>query len=52
MIRATQRNANQFCTACFTGEYPIPYNAAFDKLIMERRAGHAQLIDRDNRLPL
>ncbi len=52
MIRATRRNANEFCTACFTGEYPIPYNSEFDKLIMERRAGHAQLIERDNRLPL
>ena len=52
MIRATRRDAKEFCTACFTGDYPIPYNANFDKLIMERRAGHAQLLERDNRLPL
>lgn len=52
MIRATRRDAKEFCTACFTGDYPIPYNADFDKLIMERRAGHAQLLEHDNRLPL
>jgi hypothetical protein len=30
--------------ACFTGEYPVPFDAAFDKLIMERRKGSAQLL--------
>ncbi len=52
MIRSTRRNANEFCTACFTGDYPVPYNSQFDKLIMENRAGRAQLIDREDRLPL
>lgn len=52
MIAATRRPASDFCAACFNGEYPVPYNSAFDKLIMERRAGRARLIDRDERLPL
>jgi hypothetical protein len=30
--------------ACFTGEYPVPFDAAFDKLIMERRKDSAQLL--------
>jgi hypothetical protein len=30
--------------ACFNGDYPIPFDAAFDKLIMERRKGSAQLL--------
>lgn len=52
MVRATKRPAGDFCTACFTGDYPVPYNAAFDKLIMEHRTGHAKLIDREDLLPL
>ncbi|MDK3160321.1 amidophosphoribosyltransferase [Kamptonema cortianum] len=37
MIRATTHKPNQFCLACFTGDYPIKYNAETDKFIMERR---------------
>lgn len=52
MVRSTGRPENEFCTACFSGNYPVPYNAAFDKLIMEKRAGKARLIDREDKLPL
>ncbi len=52
MVAATGRPAGDFCTACFTGDYPVPFNAAFDKLIMERRARRARLIEDDDRLPL
>ena len=44
MVRATGLEKNTFCMACFTGEYPVPFDAAFDKLIMERRKGSAQLL--------
>jgi len=51
MVRATRRPGGDFCTACFNGDYPVAYNAGFDKLIMERRAGRAHLIEHDERLP-
>ncbi len=44
MVRATGLEKNSFCMACFTGEYPVPFDSAFDKLIMERRKGSAQLL--------
>jgi amidophosphoribosyltransferase len=44
MVRATGLARNSFCMACFTGEYPVPFDKAFDKLVMERRKGSAQLI--------
>jgi len=44
MVRATGLPKESFCMACFTGEYPVPFDSAFDKLIMERRKGRAQLL--------
>lgn len=44
MVRATGLKKESFCMACFNGDYPVPYDAAFDKLIMERRLGSAQLL--------
>jgi len=44
MVRATGLEKNTFCMACFTAEYPVPFDAAFDKLVMERRKGSAQLL--------
>jgi amidophosphoribosyltransferase len=44
MVRATGLKRDSFCMACFNGEYPVPYDAAFDKLVMERRRGSAQLL--------
>lgn len=38
MIKAcAPLNATQFCTACFTGEYPVPPPAQANKLILENR---------------
>ena len=37
MIAATGLAANQFCTACYTGDYPCPVEAEMDKFIMEQR---------------
>ena len=32
----------QFCLACFTGNYPLPVDPALDKFIMEKREKRAQ----------
>ncbi len=37
MVRATQQSVNQFCLACFTGNYPVPFDKELDKHVMERR---------------
>jgi len=47
MIKATSRPSDKFCTACFTGDYPIPYDDQFDKLIMEKRSGRARLLEKE-----
>jgi amidophosphoribosyltransferase len=47
MIRASGRPAEEFCTACFSGDYPVPYDAAFDKFIMEKRLGRVRLLDKE-----
>ena len=41
MIAATGLPTNEFCTACYTGNYPLPVESEMDKFIMEqRRARH------------
>ena len=37
MTQAAGGERCSFCTACFTGEYPEPYDSAQDKLILEQR---------------
>jgi amidophosphoribosyltransferase len=37
MVRATGRKVNEFCLACFNGNYPLPVDPALDKFIMEKR---------------
>jgi amidophosphoribosyltransferase len=37
MVRATGLEKKKFCTACYTGEYPVPFDAALDKYIIEKR---------------
>lgn len=42
MVRATLNKSSEFCTCCFTGSYPVHYDARLDKLILEqhrRRTG-------------
>src|SRR5947207_2219346 len=39
MIQATGLPANSFCMACYDGNYPVPYDPAVDKHIIERRNG-------------
>jgi len=44
MVRATQQAAGTFCTACFTGEYPVPVDPNVDKYIMENRKQRMNLL--------
>ena len=41
MVRATGRPVNEFCLACFTGNYPLPVDPELDKFIMEKREGRS-----------
>ncbi len=47
MIKATSRPGSDFCTACFSGRYPLPFDEKFDKFIMEKRSANARLFDKE-----
>ncbi|HEU4758974.1 MAG TPA: amidophosphoribosyltransferase, partial [Dehalococcoidia bacterium] len=36
LMRAVEQPKDTFCTACFTGEYPMPVQLQMDKLVFER----------------
>ena len=36
LMRAVEQPESSFCTACFTGEYPMPVQLQMDKLVFER----------------
>src|SRR6201987_255905 len=42
MVLATGKKFNEFCLACFNGNYPLPFDPALDKFIMERREARAK----------
>ena len=42
LIEAVDRPKEQFCLACFTGEYPVPVQLEMDKLALEREPRLAQ----------
>ncbi len=35
LLQAVERNADTLCTACFTGDYPIPIQMGLDKFALE-----------------
>lgn len=37
LLSAVQTSADQYCTACFSGHYPIPIDESSDKNVFERR---------------
>lgn len=37
MLRATGLPEDSFCTACYDGDYPVPYDPDADKHLLERR---------------
>jgi len=39
MVQATGLPKESFCMACYDGDYPVPYDPAVDKDIIERRNG-------------
>ena len=44
MVRATGKPVNEFCLACFNGNYPLPVDPALDKFIMEKREHRAKAL--------
>ncbi len=44
MVRATQLHQENFCLACFTGDYPLPVDLTFEKQMMERRQEQSQFL--------
>src|SRR5438093_195381 len=39
LVKATGLPASSFCMACYDGNYPVPFDPAVDKHIIERRNG-------------
>jgi amidophosphoribosyltransferase len=39
MIKATGLPRDNFCMACYTGKYPVPYDPGVNKHVIERRNG-------------
>jgi len=44
MIAATGLPKNSFCTACWDGVYPVPYDPKVNKHIMEKRSTHTETL--------
>jgi amidophosphoribosyltransferase len=44
MVKATGLPANAFCMACYDGNYPVPFDPAVDKHIIERRNGRSSSV--------
>jgi amidophosphoribosyltransferase len=40
LVKATGLPKESFCMACYDGNYPVPFDPAIDKHIIERRNGH------------
>ena len=51
MVRATGQPENQFCLACFNGNYPVPVDPRLDKLIMERRQHRGHVLTAEEEHP-
>jgi len=45
MVAATGMQEDTFCLACFTGEYPLQIDPAFDKLVMENHRDRGPLME-------
>jgi amidophosphoribosyltransferase len=44
MVRAIGLPMNEFCLACFNGQYPIPIDRELDKFIIERRSARSRAL--------
>ncbi|MBV9392573.1 MAG: amidophosphoribosyltransferase [Verrucomicrobia bacterium] len=45
MVRATGLPENEFCLACFTGNYPVQFDPHIDKFVMEQRLTRSHLFN-------
>jgi amidophosphoribosyltransferase len=57
MIASTGLPANEFCTACYTGQYPSPVESEMDKFAMEQRRTRyrrpiSELVQNETQRPL
>jgi glutamine phosphoribosylpyrophosphate amidotransferase len=55
MVAATGLPANEFCTACYNGNYPCPVEDEMNKLGMEERRARStvsDLVHEDKQRPL
>jgi amidophosphoribosyltransferase len=44
MVKATGQPKENFCMACYDGNYPVPYDPLLDKHIIERRRKYSQTL--------
>jgi amidophosphoribosyltransferase len=44
MVRATGLPMDEFCLACFNGQYPVPIDKELDKFIIERRSARSRAL--------
>jgi len=44
MVRAIGLPMNEFCLACFNGQYPVPIDQELDKFIIERRSARSRAL--------
>ena len=51
MVRATGLPKDSFCLACFNNDYPVPFDPAVDKFIMERRRERPRLFGPEKEQP-
>ena len=51
MVRATGLAKENFCMACYDGNYPVPFDPMVDKHIMERRRERTESLVQDDTQP-
>ncbi|MCS7337906.1 MAG: amidophosphoribosyltransferase [Verrucomicrobiae bacterium] len=44
MVKATGLPKDAFCMACYDGNYPVPFDAALDKMIIERQRARVETL--------
>ncbi len=44
MVKATGLSKEAFCMACYDGNYPVPFDVALDKMIIERQRARVETL--------
>ncbi len=47
LVKSTGHPFSKFCTACYTGDYPVPFRDDLDKFIMEKRRTQRHSLAKD-----